>query len=91
MDKSSLLRKGRAFNLTSHLLKTSLALFMSYAMNPYKKIPFYRTVICTKALGGKRPLWHAKSRDSKYERITGAGATADYAIADLQKQIKLQG
>jgi hypothetical protein len=53
------------------------------------KVPFYRTVTCTKALGGKRPLWHAKSQDVRYARLTGAGGTGDYAIADLQKQVKL--
>lgn len=54
-----------------------------------EKIPFYRTVTCTKVLGGKRALWHAKSNDVRYASITGAGGTGDYAIADLQKQINM--
>lgn len=54
-----------------------------------KKIPFYRTVTCTKALGGKRSLWHARSDNMLYSRFTGAGKTADLAIADLKKQINL--
>ena len=58
--------------------------------------PFYRQVICTKALGGKHPLWHAHLRTELVEYAvdrlaplcTGAGNTADNAIRDLAVQLK---
>lgn len=45
--------------------------------------PIYRQLVCVKALGGKRPLWHARHPD--YPRIVGAGNTGDNAIKDWQK------
>ena len=55
-----------------------------------KKQPFYRNVVCVKAQGGKRSLWHAYERVGNMidSGIIGAGNTADNAIRDLAVQLK---
>lgn len=50
-----------------------------------KSVPFYLTVYCRKARGGKRPLWHARKEGSPF---IGAGNTADNATKDLQAIIR---
>ena len=58
------------------------------------KKPFYRYAVCSKVLGGKRSLWHARLTEEGKKafldrNIVGAGGTADLAIRDLQKTINL--
>ena len=52
--------------------------------------PFYVGVQVTKALGGKKPLWHARKSGvvsaSGFSQLCGAGNTAENAIRDLQRQ-----
>ena len=53
---------------------------------------FYRGVVCTKAMGGKHSLWHARKEglvNIHGTQLVGAGGTAELAIADLQKSARL--
>ena len=66
------------------------------------KTPTYKDLVCSKRNGGKHTLWHAKMSHEALEALMangasgrlfwqarsmcGAGATADNAIADFQKQ-----
>lgn len=55
-----------------------------------KREPFFRKVVCVKAKGGKRPLWHARlNADNDFVGSPcGAGNTADNAIKDLAKELR---
>jgi hypothetical protein len=63
---------------------------------PAIKDPFYRKVTCSKFLGGTLSLWHSHLKDEHRAEyglaptttITGAGGTAELAIADLAKQLR---
>ena len=55
------------------------------------KTPPSHEIVCKRARGGKKPLWHAEHPDCdgiKYRRVVGAGNTADNAIADFQAQFR---